>query len=481
MLFRSIYELYAENKYESTQKSGKMFINFYHKPFEFPNISFVDLVQGRFEKGFFDGKVVLIGLTNPALTEDKFFTPVSKGTLMPGVEFRANEVQTLISNEELKQLAPEYNYLFCLLTGLLLTILFLKFSSGISTLIILAFIILYYLSARIFFEKLIILPFTPILFIAFFSYVFSFAYRYFISDKQGRELKNSFSKYVSADLVEQIVKNPEMVKLGGEKRVVTVFFMDIKDSTSISEKVEIAKWVAQLNEYFTMMESIVKARGGTVDKFEGDAIMGFFGAPFEQKDQVLKAFLCALDMKEILKKLHEKWAKEGLPLIEFRIGINTGEAIVGNIGSVNRFDYTAMGDTVNTASRMEGSVNKTYKTQIIAANFENNTDIELLKKYIVLREIDSAIMLGKTLPTRLYEIVCKSNELTQNLQNILSVYSQALNEYRQKNFEKAKNLFASISQVDEPSKVMEERTARLLENPNRDFVDEQMNFKLDRK
>lgn len=459
----------------------KMLINYFANPFKYKIVSFVDVIDGNVPKEEFEDKIVLVGLTSFQEIQDFAITPRNNETYMAGVELHANIIQTLLDEKFLKEQSKLSTFLVSIL--IILSSIFIIFNLKIrysSIIAVLTLPLLYLIMRTAYFQGYLVNTIQPILSLVI-SFIFSFAYRYFISDKQGRELKNSFSKYVSADLVEQIVKNPEMVKLGGEKRVVTVFFMDIKDSTSISEKVEITKWVSQLNEYFTMMESVVKSRGGTVDKFEGDAIMGFFGAPFEQKDQVLKAFLCALDMKEILKKLHEKWALEGLPLIEFRIGINTGEAIVGNIGSINRFDYTAMGDTVNTASRMEGSVNKTYKTQIIAANFENYTDLALLKKHIVIREIDSAIMLGKTLPTRLYEIVCKTTELTQNIQNILSVYSQAINEYRQKNFEKAKNLFASIRQVDEPSKVMEERTTLLLENPNRDFVDEQMNFKLDRK
>jgi adenylate cyclase len=462
-------------------KDGQILINYFAEPFGYKIISFVDVLKGNVPKEEFDGKIVFVGLTSFFEVQDYALTPKSNKVYMSGVEVHANILQTLLDEKYLKEQNKISQYLEILLLSILSVLLInftkLRFSIVVGLLMIPFFILILKISYQ---NGLLLKTIEPLLTLTL-SYILAFAYRYFISDKQGRELKSAFSKYVSEELVEKISKNPDLVKLGGEKRIVTVFFMDIKDSTSYSEKIEITKWVKQLNEYFTVMESIIKARGGTLDKFEGDAIMGFFGAPFEQKDQVIRAFLSALDMKEALEKLHEKWSKEGLPLIEFRMGINTGEAIVGNIGSINRFDYTVMGDTVNTASRMEGSVNKTYNTKIISANFEKYCDINQLNQFILLREIDCAVLLGKSEATRLYEVYSKTNNLTDSARNIINTYSEGLKEYRLKNFEKAKNLFDSIAQFDPPAKAMSERIFKKLNGELIDELDENMNFKMNKK
>ena len=149
------------------------------------------------------------------------------------------------------------------------------------------------------------------------TFLASWVYKYTIADKKKREMKSAFGHYVSKKLVDEISKNPDMVKLGGEKREVTVFFSDIKDSTKISEKMDTEIWVAQMNEYFTMMESVIKQLGGTIDKYEGDAIMGFFNAPIPQENHVILAHITALEMKKALGRLHQKWEKESKPLLEF--------------------------------------------------------------------------------------------------------------------------------------------------------------------
>jgi len=479
LAYEAYLQIGGQNKNIPTNSEGEILINYFAEPFGYKTISFVDVLRGEVPKEEFEGKIVFVGLTSFFEVQDYALTPKSNKHYMSGVEVHANILQTLLDEKFLfEQSSKSLAFLVFLIISvsvLLINFTKLRYSAVFAVLSIPLFLLL----LKLFYQNGLLLKTIEPLLALTLTYIFSFGYRYFISDKQGRELKSAFSKYVSEELVEKISKNPEIVKLGGEKRIVTVFFMDIKNSTTISEQTEISKWVKQLNEYFTVMESIIKSRGGTLDKFEGDAIMGFFGAPFEQKDQVLRAFLSALDMKDALKKLHEKWAKEGLPLIEFRMGINTGEAIVGNIGSVNRFDYTVMGDTVNTASRLEGSVNKFFSTSIVSANFEILNSSEEIQKFFNIRKLGSLILKGKTEATKVYEIISKKLSQNDEIQ-IINTYLEGLNFFKNKNVIEAKNKFSLISQFDLPAMKMIDLIEKI-ENGDKTLVDEDMNIKLSEK
>ena len=188
-------------------------------------------------------------------------------------------------------------------------------------------------------------------------------YNYVTEEKAKRMIKGIFQHYVSAKLVDELINNPSMLKLGGEKRVMTVFFSDIEGFTSISEQIPPEELVVLLNEYLTAMTDIILKYDGMVDKYEGDAIMAVWGAPVYFEDHAKKACFAALEMQKKLVELRKKWISEGKPEIHTRIGINTGEMIAGNMGSRVRMDYTVMGDAVNVASRLEGA-NKQYGTYI---------------------------------------------------------------------------------------------------------------------
>lgn len=457
-------------------ENENMLVNYFGDPFSYKMISFIDVINGNYEKDLFKNKIVLIGVTEFKEIQDTVLTPRSNKTEMPGIEFRANEIQTILDEKFL----TNQNTLSQILTvsGISIALCILLNYLGIllSILLATASIILYYLLAHILYKNGLIInmvyPFIAIVL----TYIASWIYKYFIADKKKREISSAFGHYVSEALVEEISKNPDMVKLGGEKRIITVFFSDIKNSTQLSEKTEITSWVSQINEYFTVMESIIKKYGGTIDKYEGDAIMGFWNAPLTQENHVALAYRGILEMKKALKTLHEKWEKEGKALLEFRVGINTGEAIVGNFGSVDRFDYTAMGDTVNTASRLESSANKTYGTEIIVAGFENNSSGEELSK-VIMRELDSVLLPGKNEPVKLYELLCLSEKLTQEIRNIIKIYATGLEAYKNKNWQTAIDNF-KLLENDLPSKIMLSRCQKLQNQEKIDGLDENMTFRI---
>lgn len=453
----------------------QMLVNFFGEPFSYKMIPFIDVLLGKYDQDAFKDKIVLVGATSSKEIHDEFYTPRSNVTPMPGVEFRAHEIQTILQQKFLTNQSKLSQVLTVLVLSAALTFAFSHLSVFYSTIISAAALVFYLLAAHIFYRRGLILnmvyPFVAIIL----SYVASFAYRFFIADKKKRELRSAFGHYVSDKLVEEISKNPDIVKLGGEKRVVTVFFSDIANSTTYSEKVAIESWVSQMNEYFTAMENVIKKHDGTLDKYEGDAIMGFFNAPLPQPEHLSLALQAALSMRQTLAQLHQKWQAEGKPLIQFRLGINTGEAIVGNFGSENRFDYTVMGDTVNTASRLESSANKAYNTQIIVAGITP----EVAQKFL-LRELDTVLLPGKNEPITIYELIgSKQNASPQTTQKI-QTYAQGLKAYRAKDFLNAIKFFQALPE-DKPAKIMLDRSQKLSRGEKIPGLTEQMIFQIANK
>ena len=228
-------------------------------------------------------------------------------------------------------------------------------------------------------------------------------YGYFSEEKEKKKVKGAFQYYVTASVMEEILKYPDKLKLGGDEKELSVLFSDIRGFTTISEKIPPEALVGLLNEYFTAMTDIVFKYEGYLDKYIGDAIMAVYGAPVEQEDHALKACLTAIEMMEMLRYLQKKWESEGLPRIDIGIGINTGKMIVGNMGSKRRFNYTAVGDNVNLASRLEG-LTKDYGVPIVISE----TVYEKVKGELQCRELGSVKVKGKEIPTKIYELIGKA-------------------------------------------------------------------------
>lgn len=219
-------------------------------------------------------------------------------------------------------------------------------------------------------------------------------------EREKQEIREAFQNYFSPQILDAILREPERLKLGGQRREVTVLFSDIRAFTSISEKLPPQQLTHLLQEYFSEMADAVFATNGILDKYIGDAIMAFWGAPIEQPDQADRAVRTAIDMTKRLRKLQEKWASEKLPVLEIGIGINLGIATVGNFGSARRFDYTVIGDTVNAASRIE-SLNKEHRSHIIISESTK----EQLTFPIQTRDLGEVHVKGKDRPVRVFEIL----------------------------------------------------------------------------
>jgi adenylate cyclase len=272
-------------------------------------------------------------------------------------------------------------------------------------------------------------------------------------------IQNAFKNYLSDSLLAEIMKNPQGLNLGGEKKLVTIFFSDLAGFTTLSENLPPEGVVNILNTYLERMTTVIMANGGFVNKFEGDAIMAFWGAPLASDDQAIHAMQAALRCQEELLELNREFVVQSLPALGMRIGINSGEVIVGNIGSQKRFEYTVIGDAVNLASRLEG-INKQYRTAIICGSLAGR----MAEGQIVLRRLDRVRVKGKKIPEEIFEVVCEKALAPAGLAGRLADFEKGLQLYFGGDFSAARMRFAALKD-DPPAQEFAERCRWLLDNP----------------
>jgi adenylate cyclase len=274
----------------------------------------------------------------------------------------------------------------------------------------------------------------------------------FRANRQKKFLRSAFGQYLSPEVVAQVVKNPSVLTLGGERRVMTAFFSDVQGFTSISEKLEPEGLVTLLNHYLTAMTDIILKWGGTVDKFEGDAIVAFWGAPVPMTDHAERACRAAMECQAAHVELNEQIGKLGFPRLITRIGLSTGPMVVGNMGSEKRFDYTIMGDSVNLASRLEG-VNKVYGTRLLVSGSTREA-----APAIRFLNIDSVRVVGQTKPVSLYTPFKVLPDWSASYEHALAAYASgdfagAIPMFRAIDFPAAANMAARCENMlrDGPS------------------------------
>ena len=381
-----------------TEKS-EMKVNYFGEPYSYKYLSFVDVYNGEIKSQDIEGKIVLIGVAEETL-KDIAFTPVSKIAPMPGVEVHANAIQTILSQEFLVDQGFVSQIIVVLLIALISVLIFMYLPLYVNIPYLVVVFGGYFGVASFTFNKGLVIGIIVPLLAVLVIFISTYLYRFFTEKKKAKETRSAFSHYVSKDVVDEIMKNPDMLTLGGKKQVATMFFSDIVGFTSMSEKMSPEQVVSQLNEYFSIMSQVIFKNKGTLDKFEGDAIMAFYGAPMPDPYHAVHACKTALECRKVLIKLNDYWKKNGKPQLDFRVGINTGEVIVGNIGSKERFDYTVIGDAVNLASRLEG-VNKQLKTRILVSEATFNQ----AKEHFKFKQIRDVSIKGKEETVNVYELM----------------------------------------------------------------------------
>ncbi|TSC78240.1 MAG: adenylate/guanylate cyclase with Chase sensor [Parcubacteria group bacterium Gr01-1014_33] len=344
-------------------------------------------------------KVILLGATAPDLHDERF-TPVSAGIPMPGVEIQAHMLNMRIMGYRLLPLDSLFTFIWIFLSSLASALLFMAFKTTVRPVAI-SFIlgVMQIGWVVVLFRMGIAAHIVHIVFAWGGSMVSLVAYRYFYGEQERKELTRVFSKYVSGEVLKEILRDPRKVSLGGEERMVTVFFSDIRGFTTISEKTTPKELVRILNGYFTHMGEEVVKNYGILDKYIGDAIMAFWGAPIDDPDQADHALRASLGMLAKLKQYNEELQKTGDPEINIGIGLYTGPAVAGNVGSKDRFDYTVIGDTVNVAARLE-SLNKEYKTHLILGESTKN----MIKADVRWKPLGSVTVKGRKEALAIYTV-----------------------------------------------------------------------------
>jgi adenylate cyclase len=345
----------------------------------------------------FRDRVVVVGVAAEGL-RDVFVTPFAEGR-MPGAEIHANVIDAWRSGRILAPLSPRSGALvtvgLAVLVGAAGTFASAWITGGVAAFLALGY--LWFNVARFATGSWwpLAMPLTAMLV----AFVADLAWQYFVEGREKRKVKQLFSRYVAKDVYDQLLADPARAKLGGTRRHMTVLFSDMRGFTALTEKGQPEDIVAQLNEYFTRMVSVLFDHKGTLDKFVGDMVMALFGAPLDDAEHAEHAVQTALAMVRALDVLNAEWESFGQPRLDIGIGINSGDMVAGNIGSTAIMSYTVIGDAVNLGARLE-SLNKEYGTRIIISEFTR----ALLKGQYDIRPLGSVTVKGKSRPVAIFEV-----------------------------------------------------------------------------
>jgi adenylate cyclase len=421
---------------------GRVLINYRGPRETYPYYSLADVVNHKCKPGTFRDKIVLVGASATGIGDLR--TPPYGGIDYPGLEVHANVIDNMLNNGFLIRGAHQ---------EILDLLLILIFGIPLGTAMALV-------SPRwMWFGLALLIPFGILIYVSFVrGYWLNFTlpagtltanvmlvslYRALVEEKEKRKVRSAFGQYLSPEVIRRLLVNPQLVE--PRKTEITVMFSDIRGFTTISEKLDAQDLALFLNGYLSDMTKIVFDTQGTLDKYIGDAVMAFWGAPFEEPDHAANACNASLAMMKTVHAMQKKWEAEGKPKLDIGIGLNSGPASVGNMGSALRYGYTALGDTVNLSSRLEG-LNKEYGTHILV---NESTYATVQNAGFLFRELDIIRVKGKLQPVMIYELVGKVSELEQDpkfkeLQQRLQDFAAARQLYRKRDWERAQHAFQEI-------------------------------------
>ena len=486
-----------------TDEMGGLLINYYGPRGSIPHHSVTDILQGKIPKGTFKDKIVIIASTAQG-AHDLRNTPFD--SMQPGLEVHASAIENIINQDFIGKNInniPLYDYLTIIILGLIVAFI-LKKSGAIMGMISTALLIILYvfICLWLFTEYRIWLNMVyPIMGIIL-LYISLTAHHFLIEEKNKRFLHSTFSSYLSPELIDDMVSSKTMPELGGEARIITAYFSDIQDFSVFSEKLTASQLVELLNEYLTSMTNILLEHKGTLDKYEGDAIIAFLGAPMNIPDHPLRACKVAIDMQGELMDLRKKWASENqqpgrniknispkewtpgdkwpkiVHNMMMRIGINSGEIVVGNMGSRMRMNYTMMGDAVNLAARLEAAAKQygiytavsEYTLSMEYINEKGETDRAF--NHVEARYIDNIKVVGKSEPVKMYELYAMKDGLTDKEKELFTLFDLGIQYYFKMHWDAAIECFRESLKFERfpegettPSEVYIKRCEEYLINP----------------
>jgi adenylate cyclase len=425
------------------------------------------------QSGIFQDKTVMIGVTFSE-AHDEFATPFflsETRALMPGVEIHSNAVQTILNSDYISRIGFGTRLLILLLSSMFVGIIISRTKPIMGMLtVIIVIAILVIISFILFVNWDIWMDTTDAIGVVLLTATGNLFYQYLLARKERQAIKGMFSHYLAEAVVNELLTDPDKLNLGGEERYMSIFFSDIEGFTTISEHFHPTELAKLLNEYLTLLTDIILQHNGIIDKYEGDAVMAEFGAPISFEDHALRACLAALDCQKALEERRQKWMQEGKPPLKTRIGINTGNMVVGNMGSRDVFNYTVIGDSVNLGARLE-SANKEYGTYLMISEYT----YEEAKDGIEARYLDKIQVKGKTEAVVVYELLCRKGELSEEMKELLKHYDRGIKCYINRDWENAVAYFENaleINRKDAPSMVYLRRSRAFNENPPDDGWDE---------
>ena len=398
--------------------------------------SYYDIMKDRVQ-GSLEGKIFLVGSTVTGLF-DLVSTPID--SKYPGVEVHASLINSFLTNTFVTRLSRWQD--FFILLGVAIVIGFMSyfmkplFGSILSIVAVFAYFVI---AMSAFGGNHVWIEIARPILVIVITFTAVMAYRYITEEKDRKFLQSTFKQYLSPDLIDMMYTSKQQPKLGGDEGIRTAYFTDIQGFSTFSEKLgSPTRLVELLNEYLTAMTDTLLSRFGTLDKYEGDAIIAFFGAPMPMEDHARQACMTALDMQVKLGELRKKWISEGdkWPTIvhemRMRIGVNSGPIVTGNMGSKTRMNYTMMGDTVNLAARLESAA-KQYGVFVMISHFT----YDMVKNDFEVRQLDKIRVVGKSEPIVVYELISEKGKWTPEIAKMVDLYSQGIAAFYKQEWDKA--------------------------------------------
>jgi len=468
--------------------ANTMTVNFEGGANDIPTFSFADLRfcatgdNKEYFRRWFEGKVVIFGTVvdsdDRRLTSKRFATgregarvthcttetrPVNvdfKRSSIAGVYIHATAVNNLIRQDAAIELGGLAIFLIAALVAAFAATVAWLVKPINAALIYGAFVVVAVTGAAAAFNYALVIPVVEPSLAGLAALAAMVGYRFAVSDKDRRLLANSFALYLAPDVIDRMLKSNKLPELGGENRNVTIFFSDIEGFSQIAERMPAQDLMQLMNEYLSAMTDIIERHGGYVDKYIGDSIVALFGAPADDPDHAANAARAALDCRARLAELNRDSPAFRECRLEQRIGINSGEALVGNFGSLKRFNYSVMSDAVNLASRLEGA-NKFYGTSIIASE----STIAIAGNGFVWRELDTVRVKGRTQALKIYEVVALAGQLAPPQAALIADYEKGLAHWRAGEFEQAEQCFARSAETDRPSAIFRDRAREISAGP----------------
>jgi len=452
----------------SVDPTGSMLLNHYGPGKTFLHVSAADVLQGKVDASVFKDAIVLMGVTAVGVYD---YRPSPFDATFPGVEAHAASIANILDGIEIRH--PDWMvavevlgvFFFSLICGVLV------YRSGPtvqSASIIGVPILVILLAEWLFLEYGVWMKITYFIFGVLIATLPVTLMRYIAEVRKRAFIHDAFSHYLSPDVVNELARHPEQLALGGEARHMTAMFSDIADFSSFSERMEPEELVHFLNLYLTAMSDIILEYGGTIDKYEGDAIICFFGAPMQMDDHAVRCVRAAIRQQEKLASLREEWVDSGYPEIRIRIGINSGSMVVGNMGTAEHMNYTMLGDHVNLASRLEG-VCKVYNVPILISS-----DVySQIGHAIACRFIDRVRVVGRGTPVELYQPIAESDGLSAEQRVLLTDYQEAWKKMTDREFDEAEKILGRLVREfdDNPAKVLLDRVRGFIRTPPEDGWD----------